>query len=104
MNIVVISGSARPKRKSHQVALEVLNRITKRDQITSTLLDIKEYNFQNLDYVYKNHPSPTEQMKNFSETITKADGIIIVSPEHNGSYSGALKNTLDYFLVNFLRK
>jgi NAD(P)H-dependent FMN reductase len=104
MNIVVISASTRQERKSHQVALEVLNRISKRDTINSTLIDIKELNLPNLDYVYKNHPSPTEQMKNFSEILSKSDGIIIVSPEHNGSYTGALKNTLDFFFGEFSKK
>jgi len=104
MNIVIISGSTRPERKSHQVALEVLNRVSKRDMIASTLIDIKEYNLPNLDYVYKNHPSPTEQMKIFSEILSKSDGIIIVSPEHNGSYTGALKNTLDFFFGEFSKK
>jgi NAD(P)H-dependent FMN reductase len=104
MNIVIISGSTRPERKSHQVALEVLNRVSKRDIITSALIDIKEYNLPNLDYVYKNHPSPTEQMKELSRTIANSDGIIIVTPEHNGSYSGALKNTLDFFFGEFSKK
>ena len=104
MNIVVISGSTRPERTSHQVTLEVFNRISKRKNITTTLLDIKEFNFTNLEYIYKKHPSPTEQMKYVSESISSSDGIIIVSPEHNGSYSGALKNTLDYFLGEFSKK
>jgi NAD(P)H-dependent FMN reductase len=104
MNIVIISGSARPERTSHQVALEVLNRIGKRDNISVALIDIMEFNFPNLDQVYKKQKSPSDQMKFFSESISSSDGIIIVSPEHNGSYSGALKNTLDYFFGEFSKK
>ncbi len=104
MNIVVISGSTRPERKSHQVALEVVKRLCKNENLKISLLDIKEINLPNLDYIFSKHPSPTEEMKTFSETIFKSDGIIIVSPEHNGSYSGALKNTLDYFLGEYTKK
>src|SRR5690606_10961265 len=32
------------------------------------------------------------------------DGFIIVSPEHNGSYSGALKNSMDYFYKEYEHK
>lgn len=104
MNIVVISGSARPERKSHDVALEVLRRVAKREEVNSYLLDVKEYNLPNLDYVFSKHPSPSEEMKKFSQTISQSDGLIIVTPEHNGSYTGALKNTLDYFHGEFSRK
>ena len=104
MNIVVISGSTRPERKSHDVSLEVLSRLTMREGVNPTLLDIKEYNFPNLDYVFSKHPSPSEGMKKFSQSISKSDGLIIVTPEHNGSYSGALKNTLDYFHGEFSKK
>jgi NAD(P)H-dependent FMN reductase len=104
MNIVIISGSTRQERTSHQVSREVLNRIRKRENISVTMLDIMEFNFPNLEYIYKKHPSPTDQMKSFSESISNSDGIIIVSPEHNGSYSGALKNTLDYFHGEFSKK
>lgn len=104
MNIVVISGSTRPERKSHQVALEVVKRLSKNEILKVSLLDIKEINLPNLDNVFSKHPSPTEEMKTFSETILKGDGIIIVTPEHNGSYSGALKNTLDYFFGEYTKK
>lgn len=103
MNIVVISGSARPQRTSHQVALETVNRLVLRN-IETALLDIMEFNFPNLDYIYSKHPSPMEKMKEFSSAILKSDGILIVTPEHNGSYSGALKNTLDYFFGEFSKK
>lgn len=104
MNIVVVSGSARPERTSHQVALEVLNRMGKRDNVSVALIDIMEFNFPNLDQVYKKQKSPSEQMRYFSRTLSESDGIVIVTPEHNGSYSGALKNTLDYFLGEFSKK
>jgi len=104
MNIVVISGSPRPQRTSHQVALEIVNRLSNKENINIKLLDVREANFPNLDYVYKKNPSASETMKNFSEAIAESDGIIIVSPEYNGSFSGALKNAIDYFYGEFSKK
>ena len=36
--------------------------------------------------------------------MDSADAIILVSPEYSGSYSGVLKNALDYLLKEFHRK
>jgi len=104
MNIVVISGSPRQQRTSHQVALEIVSRLSKLENLSVTLLDVKEANFPNLDYTYKKNPSANETMKYFSDAIAASDGIIIVSPEYNGSFSGALKNTIDYFYGEFSKK
>lgn len=104
MNIVVVSGSPRPQRTSHQVAVEIVSRLSKFENLSVTLLDVKEANFPNLDYTFKKNPSVNETMKYFSETIAASDGIIIVSPEYNGSFSGALKNTIDYFYGEFSKK
>lgn len=104
MNIVVISGSPRPQRTSHQVALEIVNRLSNKKNVNAILLDVREANFPNLDYIYKKNPSASKIMKNFSEAIAASDGIIIVSPEYNGSFSGALKNAIDYFYGEFSKK
>lgn len=104
MNIVVVSGSPRPQRTSHQVAVEIVSRLSKFENLSVTLLDVKEANFPNLDYTFKKNPSVNETMKYFSDTIAASDGIIIVSPEYNGSFSGALKNTIDYFYGEFSKK
>ncbi len=104
MNIVVVSGSPRPQRTSHQVAVEIVSRLSKFENLSVSLLDVKEANFPNLDYTFKKNPSVNETMKYFSETIAASDGIIIVSPEYNGSFTGALKNTFDYFYGEFSKK
>ena len=103
MNIIVFSGSARPKRQSHQVALEVIKRLEEMGH-TVTLLDVRELNFPLLEDTLPDLPNPPEKMQETSRAISETDGILVVSPEHNGSYSGALKNTMDYFYKEYFHK
>lgn len=51
MKVVIISGSARPERQSHQVALEVKNRFDNLS-VDNWLWDLKETNLPLLDYAF----------------------------------------------------
>jgi len=103
MNIAIISGSARPERQSHQVALEVQQRVSKLG-LSSWIWDIKASNFPLLDYTFGEHPNPGESLKEVKAKLDQTDAFIIVSPEHNGSYPGALKNAMDYFYKEYVHK
>jgi NAD(P)H-dependent FMN reductase len=103
MNICIISGSARPQRQSHQVALEVQSRVNKLN-IPNWLWDVKETSLPLLDYTFDTHPAPDERLKILKAKLDKTDGFILVSPEHNNSYSGALKNSMDYFYREYNNK
>ncbi|MCO4291707.1 NAD(P)H-dependent oxidoreductase [Solitalea sp. MAHUQ-68] len=104
MQIAIISGSARPDRQSHKVALEIESRIKKSVGITTQLLDVKEYQLPLLDYTYRTHPAPSEKMTLFHDHLLQSQGILVVSPEHNSSFAGALKNTMDYYLDEYSKK
>ncbi len=103
MKLIVFSGSARPERRSHQVALEVKNRLEAQNHEVE-LLDVLELDFPLLKETFAKEPNPTERMKQVSGSIQNCDGLVIVSPEHNGSYSGALKNTMDYYYKEYTHK
>lgn len=104
MKIAILSGSARPQRQSHKVALAILQYLQQADGIDASLLDVREPALPLLDYVYKSHPSPSVDLKRWQESISSADAYILVSPEHNSSFSGALKNTMDYFYEEYFGK
>jgi len=104
MKIIIISGSARPNRQSHKIALEVLKRLEALENIQPALLDVREKPLPLLESIYRNHPNPTENMHHWKKELDQADAFLIVSPEHNGSYSGALKNTLDHFFEEYSNK
>ena len=103
MKIAIISGSARPGRQSHQVALEVKNRFDKLS-IDNWLWDVKETNLPLLDYTFDSHPSPGDTLMSLNSRLDGTDVFLIVSPEHNGSYPGSLKNSMDYFFQEYSGK
>jgi NAD(P)H-dependent FMN reductase len=45
-----------------------------------------------------------EGLAAIQQLLDSADAMIFLSPEYHGSYSGALKNALDYFWKEFARK
>ena len=103
MKVAIISGSARPERQSHQVALEVQKRLN-RLNVSNWLWDVKEVNLPLLDYTFSNHLGPRDVLVDLKARLDTTDALIIVSPEHNGSYSGALKKSMDYFYKEYAGK
>lgn len=103
MNIVLISGSAREKRRSHAVAL-ALQKALEEQGASLRLLDVKAAALPPLDYRYSRHPEPSETLKSIATDLEWAEAFLLVSPEYNGSYPGALKNTMDYFFSEYHNK
>jgi len=103
MHIVIFSGSARPQRQSHQVALEVVRRLTEKQHVC-TLLDVKALQLPLLENTLSESEDPPEAARQASEAITSCHGVVVVSPEYNSSYPGGLKNTMDYFYKEYRHK
>ncbi|MCB0763481.1 MAG: NAD(P)H-dependent oxidoreductase [Flavobacteriales bacterium] len=93
-HIALISASVRTGRKSHHAALH-LQRSIEATGNTVDLLDLKEFDFPLFDERLKFMQEPTAQVQDFAERIRKADGVIIVTPEYNGSFPASLKNVID---------
>lgn len=66
--------------------------------------DVKTSNLPLLDYTFDTHPHPGDALKEIKAKLDQTDAFIIVSPEHNGSYPGALKNAMDYFYKEYVHK
>jgi azobenzene reductase len=104
MKIVVISGSNRMGSKSRIVAERVMERLLQRPGVEAVLLDVAHYNFPVLEERWGIHPQPPQGMEEFSTHLSTAGAIVVVTPEYNGGMAGSLKNTLDYFRREFVRK
>jgi azobenzene reductase len=104
MNILIISGSVRTGRKSHDVAVELQKRFMAYGLNDTNVLDLATYNLPVLEEKYISGKEMPNGLSEVKELLDKADAMIFLSPEYHGSYSGALKNAVDYFWHEFMRK
>ena len=103
-HISIISASVRTDRKSHNVALFFEQFLTENKLATTEILDLKSYNFPIFDERLSNQKNPSENAIDFQKKIVNSDGIIIVTPEYNGSFPASLKNVIDLLYVEWKNK
>lgn len=89
--IPIVLGTAREERQSEKVASFLFGELKRFDGIESEIIDVK--NFMSGATV----PSwvPNSRIAHWKESMTRADGLIIVMPEYNHGYPGELKILLD---------
>jgi NAD(P)H-dependent FMN reductase len=63
-----------------------------------------EYHFPVMEERLRFRDDPPPLLKEFAQEIDQGDGVIIVTPEYNHGYPGALKNAIDYLLPEFEKK
>jgi len=102
--IPIILGSTRRERQSVKVARFVLARLQGREGVETELLDLLEYNFPIMEERLHRRDDPPPRLREYAEKISRADSLIIVTPEYNNGYPGVLKNALDYLLPEYERK
>jgi NAD(P)H-dependent FMN reductase len=96
--IPVIVGTVRQGRMSLPVARLVAGELARRPGVETEMIDIASL------------PLPVddagEAIKDagFAARMTRADGLVIVSPEYNHSHSGLLKHVLDSCLKEYVHK
>jgi azobenzene reductase len=88
MNMVVINGSPRKSGRTGIVARYIAS------QYGAKLIDLSE----GVLPLYNGEASQDllQPVKQLRETVQKADGVILCSPEYHNAMSGALKNALDF--------
>ena len=103
-HIEIISSSVREGRKSHNVSLYFQKYLMENKLSTATIIDLKEYNFPLFEGTLKTLIDPAENVLEFAAKIKSSDGIIIVTPEYNGSYPASLKNAIDLLYEEWRHK
>ena len=98
MYIPIILGTARQGRQSEKVANFMLAETAKAG-LQSEIIDVRDYRIEATDST-----GESPQAKKLAEKITKADGLIIVSPEYNHGYPGELKMMLDMLYKEYFSK
>lgn len=96
-DLAVILASTRPGRAGEGVAAWVMDQARRRTDATYTLIDLAQVNLPQVDEplppAVGRYTHPHTQA--WAQTIAAYDGFVIVTPEYNHSYPGALKNALD---------
>ena len=86
-----ISGSLRSQSTNTAVLKALANRLG--DRATMSLFPLNDIPLYNADLEAEALPASVAALK---EAISRADGLIICSPEYNYGTSGVLKNALDW--------
>lgn len=103
MKITLLLGSVRPGRQSHKAARYVEKQL----QIKGVEVDFIDLAITPLPILgdpSSEDPAVKTRINDLSNRLKQADAIIFVTPEYHGSFSGAIKNVLDYYWAEFHRK
>src|SRR5207244_3263160 len=94
----VVIGTPRQGRLTEPAANFVFGELSKRNDIDTELIDIRKIPIRMDD--------AGEALKDseFSATVARADGLILVVPEYNHSFPGLLKHVLDTNLKEYIHK
>lgn len=103
MKITIVIGSARLGRQSHKVAY-YLEKILKERDIQTELIDLGKESLPIMDEQVEEGSELADKIQAISRRLEEADALILVTPEYHGSFSGVLKNALDYFWAEFKKK
>jgi NAD(P)H-dependent FMN reductase len=102
--IPVILGSVRRNRETVKVARFVLDVVKDLPCVTTELIDLKSLNLPMMEERLRFRDDPPPALGEFSGKISRADAVVIVTPEYNSGYPGVLKNALDYLKDEYKRK
>ena len=103
MKVAIIIGSIRIGRQSHKVGLYLEEKLQERGILTD-LIDLAENPLPLLEERTGYHPQLSDDVQQISARLHAADALLLVTPEYHGSFSGVLKNALDYFWAEFNKK
>lgn len=96
----VLLGTNRKLRKSANVAQWLVSEMEKRPEIETRLFDVAEFALPHDDYGQE----IKDRFPEWRDAIIRADGLVIVTPEYNHGYPGALKAVLDLLLREYVHK
>lgn len=99
--IGVVSASTRPGRLSHNVAKMLVDQLKAKD-IEAMVIDLMVSNPPNYAQRITEYP-PESELGILATSIDQCKGLIWVSPEYNGGYTGALKNLIDISPKSFFQ-
>lgn len=89
LQIAVVVGSTRPGRLGPAVAQWFLDRARARPELRPTVVDVGDTELPH------SFGAPAPGLAPAAAALAAADAFVVVTPEYNHSYPGALKNLID---------
>ncbi len=103
--IGVLTSTNRKDRVGKKVADWFLDETQKvPSSLEFELVDVAELPFLNEEIIPAMGQYSDESTKNWSETVKRYDGFVIVNAEYNHGYTGVIKNALDTVFSEWSRK
>src|SRR5699024_8998755 len=90
----IVSGTDRPGSNALRVS-EYLKRKYEQKGVSAAVTDLQNFPLNQVKGGKYGRELP--EVDRFVARVTQKDGIVIISPEYNGSFPGILKLFLDYF-------
>lgn len=90
-HVVAVCGSLRDDSRTRIAANQALEASAEAGAETE-IVDLRRYDLPNLDAVETDVPAA----ETLRQTVARADSVLLGTPNYHGSYSGSLKNALDY--------
>ncbi|SRR5215204_1017860 len=103
MKCAIILGSIRIGRQSHRIAYYLERKLRERG-IDVVMVDLAEHPLPMMEEDNGRLRSPADDISIIGAQLKEADSMILVSPEYHGSFSGVLKNALDFYWAEFKKK
>lgn len=105
MKLIILTGSVRIGRKSPDIAEYLVEAFQRTNEsLEINFLDLADYNLPIMQERRGQHPNLPAAAEKLGQELEEADALVVVTPEYNGSYSGVLKNALDYYLDEVSKK
>src|SRR5215203_4308802 len=98
--IPLILGTPRKNRESEKVARWVLGKLGERENVETQFFDVCDFEIPQGEYGQE----IKDQFPEWRDAVTRADGLVIVTPEYNHGYPGTLKAVLDLLLKEYIHK
>jgi len=96
----IILGTNRKERKSVLVAQWLAAEMSKRAEIETRLFDVRDFALPRDDY----GTALRDEFPEWRDAVIRADGLVVVAPEYNHGYPGALKSVMDLLLKEYIHK
>lgn len=103
MKCAIILGSIRIGRQSHRVAYYLERRLREKG-VDVLMIDLAEHPLPMMEEDNGLLRSPADDVSIIGAQLKEADAMILVSPEYHGSFTGVLKNALDFYWAEFKKK